>query len=306
MPLIADRFTAQLVRACVAGLALWPLALVVGACSAPRPAAPALAPLLAHPGGWGAQAALTPALPAHPAPGDEPAALRVPAAAWPEPARVAPDPEERSLSDPAEPATLPPAGLDAAGRAALSPYLSGVASWYGPGFQGRLTANGEVYNQYGLTAAHPVLPMGTKIEVENLENGRKVWLRVNDRGPYMKARILDLTRIGAEHLGIVDRGTAPVRIRVLKWPTTLDTELGIAAYRQFVVQVAAYPDPDEAEAQRRLLQQRFRWAAFFVDHPPATQYAVVIGPFDDESEAGQAAARLRARGVTTLVRSYRK
>jgi rare lipoprotein A len=296
---IAHRFVARLVRACFAGLSLWPLALTVGACSAPRPEAPALESQPADPGTWRVQEAHSAAVPLRLAQRDTPAAR-------PEPARLAPDAEERSLDEPAEPATLPPEGIDPDGREALLPYLTGTASWYGPGFHGRLTANGEVYNQYGLTAAHPVLPMGTKIEVENLENGRKIWLRVNDRGPYMKARILDLTRIGAEHLGIVDRGTAPVRIRVLKWPTTLDTELGIAAYRQFVVQVAAYPAPEGAEAQRRLLQERFRWAAFFVDRPPAAQYAVVIGPFDDEAEAGQAAARLHARGVTPFVRSYRK
>src|SRR5437867_9843576 len=96
----------------------------------------------------------------------------------------------------------------------------GVASWYGPGFHGNRTANGEIYDQYELTAAHPSLPLGTRVMVTNLENGRAVQVRVNDRGPFVDGRAIDLSYAAARTLGMVGPGTVRVRIEVLG-PTTL-------------------------------------------------------------------------------------
>lgn len=90
----------------------------------------------------------------------------------------------------------------------------GIASWYGPGFQGHLTSCGEIYDQYQPTCAHKVLPMHTMVRVTNLENGRSVKLRVNDRGPFVSGRIVDLSLYGAKFLGIYGRGTARVRLEV--------------------------------------------------------------------------------------------
>ncbi len=99
----------------------------------------------------------------------------------------------------------------------------GLASWYGKMFHGRKTANGETYNMYGTTAAHKTLPMGTMLEVRNLENGRKAVVRINDRGPFVRSRIIDLTYTTAKQLGIVQNGTARVEIialgEVVKRPT---------------------------------------------------------------------------------------
>src|SRR5512143_2917716 len=94
----------------------------------------------------------------------------------------------------------------------------GVASWYGPGFHGRRTANGEVYDQYELTAAHQTLPLGTRIMVTSLTNGRSVEVRVNDRGPFVGGRIVDLSYAAASVLGMVGPGTMPVRLEVLEAP----------------------------------------------------------------------------------------
>ena len=88
----------------------------------------------------------------------------------------------------------------------------GEASWYGPGFHGRLTANGEIFDQNALTAAHPDLPLGLEVRVTNLENGRSVEVEVNDRGPYDGGRAIDLSRAAAERLDRIEAGTAPVRI----------------------------------------------------------------------------------------------
>ncbi|MEA5535985.1 septal ring lytic transglycosylase RlpA family protein [Crocosphaera sp. XPORK-15E] len=91
----------------------------------------------------------------------------------------------------------------------------GMASWYGPGFHGRLTANGERYNQNGLTAAHKTLPFGTQVRVTNLNNGRSVTVRINDRGPYAHGRVIDLSRGAASLIGVVNSGVAPVQLEVL-------------------------------------------------------------------------------------------
>ena len=91
----------------------------------------------------------------------------------------------------------------------------GIASWYGPKFQGRRTANGEIFDMNLLTAAHPTLPMPVMVQVTNLENGRSMKLRVNDRGPFKKNREIDLSRRAAEILGFKNKGTARVRVKYL-------------------------------------------------------------------------------------------
>jgi rare lipoprotein A (peptidoglycan hydrolase) len=92
----------------------------------------------------------------------------------------------------------------------------GRASWYGPGFQGRETASGEVFDQNRLTAAHRRLPLGTRITVTNLENGKSVRVAVNDRGPYVHGRVLDLSKAAARRLGMVTDGVVRVRIEATR------------------------------------------------------------------------------------------
>src|SRR5213594_2078042 len=110
----------------------------------------------------------------------------------------------------------------------------GVASWYGPGFHGNRTANGEIYDQYELTAAHPSLPLGTRVMVTNLANGRAVEVRINDRGPFVDGRTIDLSYAAARTIGLVGPGTVRVRIEVLG-PTM------VVAAAPLAVPVAAPP-----------------------------------------------------------------
>lgn len=91
----------------------------------------------------------------------------------------------------------------------------GVASWYGPGFHGKATANGETFNQYAMTAAHKILPLGTQVRVTRLDTGRSILVRVNDRGPFVDDRVIDLARGAANRLGIVGTGTARVRVQAV-------------------------------------------------------------------------------------------
>jgi rare lipoprotein A (peptidoglycan hydrolase) len=98
----------------------------------------------------------------------------------------------------------------------LASVYYGTASWYGPGFYGNLTANGEVYRQWTYTVAHRHLPMGTRVRVTNLSNGRSVIARVNDRGPYVGGRIVDLAHGTASALGVISTGIAEVKLEVLR------------------------------------------------------------------------------------------
>ena len=97
-----------------------------------------------------------------------------------------------------------------------SDAIIGVSSWYGPNFHGKLTANGEVFDQYGVTAAHKTLPLGTVVRVTNLDNNKSVILRINDRGPYVDGRILDCSYGAAKKLGFMSMGTANVKIEIIE------------------------------------------------------------------------------------------
>ena len=109
------------------------------------------------------------------------------------------------------------------GRVALDTWMpdeaeTGVASYYAPKFEGRKTASGERYDADEMTAAHPTLPFGTRVRVTNLENEKSVEVRINDRGPFRKGRVIDLSHKAAEKLGIVRRGLARVAVAVIEMP----------------------------------------------------------------------------------------
>jgi rare lipoprotein A len=117
-------------------------------------------------------------------------------------------------------AAASPSALHAslASRAATPVALRGEASWYGKAFHGQRTASGEVYDMHALTAAHPELPLGSRLLVRNLNNGRSVQVRVNDRGPAVADRVLDLSYEAARKLGAIADGIIPVEMRVLARP----------------------------------------------------------------------------------------
>lgn len=96
-------------------------------------------------------------------------------------------------------------------------YQKGIASWYGPNFAGNPTANGEIFDPEELTAAHKSLPFNTEVKVVHMRTGRSVVVRINDRGPFIEDRIIDLSRRAAEKLGIIGSGTAEVGLKIRKW-----------------------------------------------------------------------------------------
>lgn len=127
----------------------------------------------------------------------------------------------------------------------------GKASWYGKDFHGKKTANGYIYNMYGVSAAHKTLPLGTQVRVTNLENNRSVVLVINDRGPFVHGRILDLSYGAAQKLDTVERGVAKVRITAIgSIPVSRTAVKGMKYYH---VRVGAFADRDNAERVHREL-----------------------------------------------------
>ena len=220
----------------------------------------------------------------------------------------------------------------AAVRAPAPPPISngvqvGVASWYGPGFHGNRTANGEIYDQYELTAAHPSLPLGTRVMVTNLENGRAVQVRVNDRGPFVDGRAIDLSYAAARTIGMVGPGTVRVRIEVLG-PTIGVAAMPLAAplaapaaappappparpgppaprevpSGSYTIEVAALSDPGKAEHLRQVLAYRFPDA--FVTPLAGTSghyYRVRIGPYPLRTAALERAERVVRLGYPAII-----
>jgi rare lipoprotein A len=140
-----------------------------------------------------------------------------------------------------------------------------MASWYGADFHGKSTSNGEVYDMHAMTAAHKTLPLGVWLRVTNRDNGRSCTVRVNDRGPFVKSRILDLSFAAAKDLGVVGPGTAPVRIEALGYRET--DARGNVAWRQpksytvdsYAVQIGSFAIRDNAD--RLAAQMRTRLGA---------------------------------------------
>ncbi|NQU63458.1 MAG: septal ring lytic transglycosylase RlpA family protein [SAR324 cluster bacterium] len=184
--------------------------------------------------------------------------------------------------------------------------MDGYASWYGPGFHGKQTANGEKYNQNQMTAAHRILPMNTWVQVTNLANNRVAVVRINDRGPYKKNRIIDLTRKAAETLQFKDKGTAQVSLKILQYPKNFDPSRGLDPYKQVVVQIAVFKGEKRAHDFQKQLSQRYEHIPFLIDDHKTKAFHVIAGPYEERRQAIKIAKALKAEGIDNFVRSYRK
>lgn len=170
---------------------------------------------------------------------------------------------------------------------------TGTASWYGPGFHGNPTSSGEIYDQNDLTAAHQTLPLGTRVVVTNIQNGRSVEVRINDRGPFVDGRIIDLSYAAARSLGLIGPGTARVRLEVVG---SGSPHLQAAA---FTVQVGSFADRENADRLRLTLARRFddvRIAT--LDGHEGRYYRVRVGRFAHREEA---VARARTVGLPAII-----
>jgi rare lipoprotein A len=171
---------------------------------------------------------------------------------------------------------------------------SGLASWYGWDFHGKKTSNGESYNMYAMTAAHKILPLGTYVEVHNLENNRSVVVRINDRGPFVHGRIIDLSYSAAKGIGIVGPGTARVEVIALGRRTSSSGDTASTyisedySHGKFTFQIGAFLNRENAERQKRALAQRYKNAHITVyDRGDKIFYRVRVGRFATLQEAIQ-------------------
>ncbi|RMG31314.1 MAG: septal ring lytic transglycosylase RlpA family protein [Gammaproteobacteria bacterium] len=177
----------------------------------------------------------------------------------------------------------------------------GIASWYGTKFHGRRTASGEPYDMYKMTAAHRTLPIPTYVRVTNLENGRSVVVRVNDRGPFHANRLIDLSWAAAAKLGMLGKGTALVEVRALD-PTRptphRDTTVRphAAHVPRLYLQVGAFVSRANAERLLEHLDVAHAFIAPGLSHQQRV-YRVRIGPLPSVEAADALARRLEARGL---------
>ena len=163
----------------------------------------------------------------------------------------------------------------------------GVASWYGPGFHGNKTANGERYDMHQLTAAHRTLPLGSIAVVRSMSTGRQVTVRINDRGPFAKGRVLDLSLAGAHALGMTGAGTDQIELRVVGYQGRT-AEMGVLR-----VQVGSFSDHQNAINFLERVKQFYSGGRIqVVDLPEGKRYRVQVGQFSTEAQAEAAASHL--------------
>ncbi|MDP8990569.1 MAG: septal ring lytic transglycosylase RlpA family protein [Acidobacteriota bacterium] len=198
---------------------------------------------------------------------------------------------------------------------------TGVASWYGFPYHGRRAASGEVYDMQQFTAAHRTLPFQTWVEVTNLSNGKQVDVRINDRGPFVKGRIVDLSQAAARDIDMLRAGTARVRLKVIPPPPSANLPLprsappvdskpalvqpvDCCAVKGYVVQAGAFADPGRAEALRAALEDHFVHA--HIDFTGGTNgvlivWRVIVGYAMTRDQAAELAIRVRQETGAALV-----
>lgn len=187
-------------------------------------------------------------------------------------------------------------------RSGVGMVQYGVASWYGKKFHGNPTASGEIYDMYQLTAAHRTLPLGTYAMVTNLENNRSVQVKINDRGPFVRGRIIDLSYAAARSIAMVKKGTARVKVVVLKRGTLMVKSEKKPLGRGFTVQVGAFSDKGNAVKLTKALGREIRNVYISVfETPMARYYRVRAGHFTTREMAYGLAAELADMGYSVLV-----
>ena len=157
---------------------------------------------------------------------------------------------------------------------------SGNASWYGNKFHGHLTANGERYNMFAMSAAHKNLPLPSYIQVTNLENNKQIIVRVNDRGPFHDGRIIDLSYAAAYKLDMLKSGTAKVQIKLLHFPKQADL---VTPPSQYYIQYLVTSKPEKAQQLGEELSKRYQAKSLYVKNN--NHYRLRLGPFTTELAA---------------------
>jgi rare lipoprotein A len=209
----------------------------------------------------------------------------------PPPPASTPTPTQPSTTRPSRPSAPPPHGQPAI----PGEYVEeGVASWYGDPFNGHRTSNGEIYDMYQFTAAHRTLPFGVVLRVTNLSNGKQTEVRINDRGPFVANRVIDLSLAAAQAIEMWGPGTAHVRLEILSGP---NPQAGF-----FGVQVGAFKVQENAEKFRAEMDAAYPPAAIETyAAADGVYYRVRVGRLPSEDAAQKLADRLKSEGRTGAV-----
>jgi rare lipoprotein A len=204
-------------------------------------------------------------------------------------------PQPRGSAPPSSQPSGPPPAIERQPAIPGEYVEEGVASWYGIPFQGRRTSNGEIYDMHEFTAAHRTLPFNAVVRVTNLRNGKQTEVRINDRGPFVANRVIDLSLSAAQAVEMVGTGTAPVRLEVISGP---NPQVGF-----FGVQVGAFLVQENAERLKSQLALRYLPVSIATyDSPNGLFYRVRVGRESSEEAAQQLAERLKTdEQLTTFV-----
>lgn len=179
-----------------------------------------------------------------------------------------------------------------------------TASWYGEPFHGRKTASGEIYNMYGVTAAHTHLPFGTRLHLTNPRNGNNTVVTINDRGPFVRGRDLDLSLGAARKLDMVDDGVIIVDVRVLKPDQSYTREISNEG-RGFAIQLASFSEERSALNLKEEVQAQFPDARITtIQSNGKKYYRVLVGTYDSQSSAATDVAGLKSEGYSPLIREF--
>lgn len=173
----------------------------------------------------------------------------------------------------------------------------GIASWYGKAFHGKKTANGETYDMYAMTAAHKLLPFNTQVRVTNLRNGKSIITRINDRGPFVEKRVIDLSYTGAKNLGMLGTGTAPVRIESVGAVSGISRSGRSGTFEMrgtFYVQVGAFANKQNAVRLASRIKAGGRNSRYYYSDM-VDFWRVQIGPYNTLNQAEDACDALRSQ-----------
>ena len=195
--------------------------------------------------------------------------------------------------------SLPPAKVRVPEPSAGRLNQTGIASWYGPGFHGKATASGEIYNQNEFTAAHQTLPLGTRVMVTNLENGSAAEVLINDRGPFAKGRIIDLSYSAAQRIDMVGPGTALVRVDVLDSPVKIHT---IRSALDYTLQLGSFSQLENAQLLRARAAKSFGDVTIApLQSKETTYYRVHLGTFANRADAEARARQVTGAGYSVII-----
>ena len=195
--------------------------------------------------------------------------------------------EAADLAEPTIPAGAAPLAIE-----------TGLASWYGPPYHNRRGSNGEIYNMHAMTAAHRTLPLGSVVRITNLKTGHAAVVRITDRGPFIRGRIVDLSLAAARKLDIYSAGVAQVRLEVMEAPAPLE------AGGKWAVQIGGFPDEDAATRLADHLTRRYHTAKVLRFASPAGNWWIRVRVLDDDHDRARklAAETTTPEGAVFLVR----